>query len=116
MQVLSRNLDGYPNLLKAIKAETNETGKIMKKYMLTWTVKPQNQRESLARWKSRGPNPPPGIKVVSHYWNVNLLGGWAVVEATDHGSVAKWLNDWTDLNVNDVTPIVEDSELHAAIG
>ena len=86
------------------------------KYMLTWTVEPKNQRESIARWKSKGPNPPPGIKVLSHYWNVNLLGGWAVVEASDHGTVAKWLIDWTDLNVNDVTPIVEDNELHATIG
>jgi hypothetical protein len=85
------------------------------KYMLTWTVKPENQHESIVRWRKGGPNPPPGVEVLSHYWNVNHLGGWAVFEATDHVAVAKWLVDWTDLNVNDVTPIVDDEELHRVV-
>jgi len=85
------------------------------KYMLTWTVKPENQRESIARWKATGANPPEGIDVLSHYWNVNHLGGWAIFEATDHGKVARWLVDWTDLNVNDVIPIITDQDLHEIV-
>jgi hypothetical protein len=81
------------------------------KYMLHWTVKPENQRESNARLKKSGPNPPEGIQLINHYWKVNHLGGWAVFEATDHALIAKWLKDWTDLNVNEVIPIIEDQEL-----
>ena len=47
------------------------------KYMLTWTVKPENQHESNARWKAAGPNPPEGIEVLNHYWNDNNLNGWS---------------------------------------
>ena len=86
------------------------------KYMLTWTIKPENQKESIARYKKAGANPPPGIEVLSHYLNVNSLGGWAVFEATDHSAVAKWLIDWTDLNVNEVTPIIDDKELKVIVG
>lgn len=86
------------------------------KYMLTWTVKPENQPESIQRWKKMGANPPEGIEVVSHYWNVNHLSGWAVFQAPNHASIAKWLVDWTDLNVNSVTPIIDDKELHDIVG
>ena len=86
------------------------------KYMLTWTIKPENQQESIARLKETGPNPPAGIEVISHYHNVNSLGGWAVFETTDHAAVARWLKDWTDLNVNEVTPIIENKELMAIVG
>jgi len=79
--------------------------------MLTWTVKPENQQESIRRYKEKGANPPEGIEVLSHYWNVNHLGGWAVFTAPNHAAVAKWLKDWTDLNVNTVTPVIEDEEL-----
>lgn len=85
------------------------------KYMLTWTVKPENQHESNERYKKIGANPPEGIEVINHYWNVNSLGGWAVFTATNHAAISKWLLDWTDLNVNDVTPVIEDEELRGIL-
>lgn len=86
------------------------------KYMLSWKVVPENQQESIKRWKKAGPNPPEGIEVLSHYWNVNHLNGWAVFTASDHSKIAEWLKDWTDLNVNWVTPIIDDKELHGIVG
>jgi len=86
------------------------------KYMLTWSVKPENQKESIKRWKEKGSKSPEGIEVLSHYWNVNHLNGWAVFKASNHATVAKWLLNWTDLNVNEVTPIIDDEEMHSIVG
>lgn len=81
------------------------------KYMLTWNVKPEDQPESIARYKNAGANPPDGIEVLNHYWNVNHLSGWAVFTADNHAQIAKWMLDWTDLNVNSIIPIIDDDDL-----
>ncbi|SMG65501.1 hypothetical protein BMETH_34821102332256, partial [methanotrophic bacterial endosymbiont of Bathymodiolus sp.] len=39
-----------------------------------------------------------GIAILGHWHNVNLLNGWALVEANNEATIAKWLMDWTDLN------------------
>jgi len=86
------------------------------KYMLTWTVKPENLSKSIERWKAKGDSIPSGVKLLSHYWNVNHLNGWAVFEASDHETIANWMLAWTDLNVNEVVPIIDDEGLHSIVG
>jgi hypothetical protein len=41
-----------------------------------------------------------GIAILGHWHNVNLLNGWALVEANNEATIAKWLMDWTDLNAS----------------
>lgn len=85
------------------------------KYMLSWTVKPEDREESIKRWKAKGDSMPEGIKLISHYWNVNHLSGWAIFESSNHTKIAEWMLSWTDLNVNCVTPIIDDNELHQVV-
>ena len=79
--------------------------------MLTWTIKPENRDASLKRLQSIDNIATEGIKILGHWHNVNLLGGWALVEADSEASIARWLMDWTDLNVNDVTLVVDMDEV-----
>ncbi|MGA8163719.1 MAG: DUF3303 family protein [Waddliaceae bacterium] len=82
------------------------------KFILTWTVKPKNRDESCQRLQAKADKLAiEGIKVLGHWYNVNLLGGWALVEADSEATIAKWLLDWTNLNINDVTLVVEHNEL-----
>lgn len=83
------------------------------KFMLTWAIKPENRNESLGRLRSKENIATDGIKILGHWHNVNLLGGWAIVEAGNEASIARWLLDWTDLNVNDVTLVVDENEVRS---
>ena len=87
------------------------------KFILSWEVKPSNRDEALQRLRAKGDHlASEGIKVLGHWYNVNLLGGWALVEADSEATIAKWLMGWTDLNVNHVTLVVEHEELLEIIG
>ena len=83
------------------------------KFILSWTIKPENRDESLNRLQSKENLAIEGIKILGHWHNVNLLGGWALVEADSEASIAKWLLDWTDLNVNDVTLVIDEKEVRS---
>ena len=80
------------------------------KFILSWTVKPENRDEGFKRLNAADDVAGEGIRVLGHWHNVNLLGGWALVEAGDEISIAKWLLGWTDLNVNDVTLVIDEEE------
>ena len=83
------------------------------KFILSWTIKPENRDASLNRLKSKDNIATEGIKILGHWHNVNLLGGWALVEADSEASIARWLLDWTDLNVNDVTLVIDEEEIRS---
>lgn len=83
------------------------------KFILSWTIKPENRDESLNRIRNKENLAVEGIKILGHWHNVNLLGGWALVEADCEVSIAKWLLDWTDLNVNDVTLVIDEEEVRS---
>lgn len=51
-----------------------------------------------------------GIQILGEWHNVNLLGGWAVVEADDEAALARFLSNWTDVSVNEVA-VVTDVEV-----
>lgn len=81
------------------------------KFILSWTVKPENRNEALRRVQSKENLAVDGITILGHWHNVNLLNGWALVEADNEATIAKWLMDWTDLNVNELTPVIDEKEL-----
>jgi hypothetical protein len=80
------------------------------KFILSWTVKPENRNESLKRLNAKDKVAGEGIRILGHWHNVNLLGGWALMEADNETSIAKLLLDWTDLNVNDVSLVIDEEE------
>ncbi len=81
------------------------------KFILSWTIKPENRNESLQRVLNAEKLTIDGIQILGHWHNVNVLNGWALVEADNEATIAKWLMDWTDLNVNELTPVIDEKEL-----
>lgn len=75
--------------------------------MLSWTVTPERRDESLKRLKTSGDGNGDGIRLLSEWHNVNLLGGWAVVEADNEAALARFLFNWTDVSINEVTVVTD---------
>jgi len=75
--------------------------------MLSWTVTPERRDESLKRLKTSGDGNGDGIRLLAEWHNVNLLGGWAVVDADDEAALARFLSNWTDVSINEVTVVTD---------
>jgi hypothetical protein len=75
--------------------------------MLSWTVTPERRDESLARLKTSGDGNGDGIQLLAEWHNVNLLGGWAVVEADNEAALARFLFNWTDVSINEVVVVTD---------
>lgn len=76
-------------------------------FMVHYEIKPENRDANIRRTKDSGPSTPHKVNVLANYNSVTMLEGWVVVEADDAGQLWKMLQDWTDLNVNHVTPVLD---------
>lgn len=76
-------------------------------FMVHYTIEPEKRDANIRRTKEAGPNSPDTVKVLANYNSVTMLEGWTLVEASDGGELWKMLQDWTDLNVNTVTPVLD---------
>jgi|APTNR8051073442_1049403.scaffolds.fasta_scaffold10356_2 hypothetical protein len=75
-------------------------------FMLHCVIEPKNRDENLRRLKEARIGEPSDIKVLGAWLSVTQLEGWVIFDAPDAAAVATLFRGWTDLNVNDVTPIL----------
>jgi Domain of unknown function (DUF3303) len=78
------------------------------KFMVTWTLKPPQQREATARFLQTGGGPPAGVKMLGR-WHAPG-SGFVLAETDDVKSVYEWIMQWSDLLEFGVTPVMEDAE------
>ena len=84
-------------------------------FMLHCTIEPRHRDENRKRLREAMIGEPSEIRILGSWLSVTQLEGWVVFDAPDAGSAAKLFDRWTDLNVNDVTPIMEVENLLAAV-
>lgn len=80
------------------------------KFMLSWTLAPENRDEVLRRLKAGKEAGTEGITVLGEWHDVNLLGGWAVVEADSEEHLAGFMLLWTDVSETMVS-VVTDADV-----
>ena len=84
-------------------------------FLVHWKVKPEARNETLERFKKAGHNPPAGIKILNAATKVDQKEGWAFAEANDAVAIGKWLYHWSDLNEQEVVPVLSDEDLLAVL-
>lgn len=85
-------------------------------FVINWEVKPEHRDEVLSRFKNKKEGMHEGVKMIGAWHAITQEEGWAVAEAEDSIKLGKWLHAWTDLNVNHVTPVVDDAGMLEIIG
>ena len=78
------------------------------KFMITWSVKPTQQKEATARFLETGGGPPAGVKMLGRWHGAGL--GYVLGETNDAKAIYEWTARWTDLLEFVVTPVMEDAE------
>jgi Domain of unknown function (DUF3303) len=76
--------------------------------MFTWALKPQHQREAVARFLETGGAPPAGVKMLGRWHGSGK--GFVLAESDDIKAVFEWTNQWADLLEFEITPVMVDEE------
>jgi hypothetical protein len=81
------------------------------KFILTFTLPPQTQEAAIARFLDTGGQPPPGVKLLGRWTQVDLCRGFVLLESEDPQALTAFAREWSDLLELTITPVLEDQEL-----
>ena len=82
-------------------------------FIIHFEIDPENRNESMERLKTIGAGMPSSVKPVGIWHSATLLDGWAVVDAESATALGEHMMNWTDLNVNHITPVLTPEEVLA---
>jgi hypothetical protein len=85
-------------------------------FILHCTIEPEHRDENRRRLGEMMIGEPADVQVLGSWLSVTQLEGWVVFEAPDAASVVRLFHNWTDLNVNHVTPIMTVEDLLGVVG
>ena len=85
-------------------------------YVVHWFVAPQTRDENNDRFKKKGHNEVAGVKILNAVYALHEGDGWAIVEAEDPVALGKWVHNWSDLNEQEVIPVVDEKGRLAIMG
>jgi uncharacterized protein DUF3303 len=81
------------------------------KFILTFTLPPQTQEAAIARFLATGGPPPAGVTLLGRWTQVDLCGGFVLLESEDTTALAAFARGWSDLLELTIVPVLEDQEL-----
>jgi hypothetical protein len=87
------------------------------KFMMTfdWAPDTQSRAEGIARFQKTGGAPPEGVKLRGRWTRTDLSGGCALLETDDAKKLFEFAFAWGDLMNLETSPVLDDSELAAAL-
>ncbi len=84
------------------------------KFQIYFEIDPENRNENFKRLKAAhqdGVGIGKGTKLITFWVSATLLEGWCLVEAEDAAGLGATMKEWTDLNVNHITPVLTGEEV-----
>ena len=78
------------------------------KFIVTWSLQPEQQRQATGRFLETGGLPPADVKMLGRWHGANK--GFVLAETGSLKSLYEWLAGWTDILTFDVMPVIEDAE------
>lgn len=87
------------------------------KFMMSfsWSPDPQRRAEGIDRLKRQGTRLPEGVRLLGRWTRADLGGGFDLLETEDPSRLAEFAYQWSDLMELNITPVLEDAELAAAL-
>ena len=84
------------------------------KFMVTWTIAPENYKAAVKRFITNGAPMPKGMKSLGRWHTAGSTRGFHLVEGSE-AAIAEDSAQWADLLDLQVVPVVED-DVAGAIG
>ena len=78
-------------------------------YMTTYEITPANRNDVQKRFVETGGPPPEGVKMLGRWVTPGGIG-FCLSESDDIVSVAKWIQEWSDLLTFEIFPLMTDEQ------
>jgi hypothetical protein len=85
-------------------------------FMISYSFRPDAREAAQTRFKKTGGLPGPGVKMLNRWHCVSGNRGFVLAEGNDPIAIGKWMQDWTDLLVFSVDPILNDEDIMKVLG
>jgi len=83
------------------------------KYVTTWTIRPENYKAVIKRFKEADPKIP-GVKM-TRYHEMGTGRGFSITESDDPVAVARFALAWADLVDQKTVAVMEDADIAKAL-
>jgi hypothetical protein len=81
------------------------------KFILTFTLPPETRDAAMARFLETGGQPPPGVTLLGRWTQLDLCGGFVLLESEDPKALTAFAHEWSDVVELTMAPVLEDQEL-----
>lgn len=81
----------------------------------TWSANGKVRNERISRFLKTGGLPGKDVILLGRWINVDLSGGFALVETDKFRALSEFILMWNDLLIVKAIPVMEDNELTAAL-
>ena len=85
-------------------------------FMISYSFRPEIRSETQDRFKKTGGTPGPNVTMLGRWHNIGGLRGFVLAESNDAVAIGRWMQEWTDLIVFDVAPVVNDEDVMKVLG
>ena len=80
-------------------------------FILTFTIPPATRDEATARFLNGGGQPPPGVRLLGRWTQLDLRGGFVWLESEDPQALTAFAHAWSDVVELSLIPVLEDQAL-----
>jgi Protein of unknown function (DUF3303) len=80
-------------------------------FILTFTVPPATREAAMARVLETGGQPPPGVRLLGRWTQLDLCGGFVLLESDDPKALTAFARGWSDVLELTLAPVLEDQDL-----
>ncbi len=85
-------------------------------FMISYSFHPETRNDAQDRFKATGGMPGPHVKMLGRWHKIGGHEGFLLAETSDAIALGKWMQEWTDLLVFDVAPVVNDEDVMKVLG
>ncbi len=85
------------------------------RFLVSWEMSPDCRDAANERFVATGALPPAGVTMESRWHCAEGLRGGMLCETDDAAALAAWTNQWTDLLIFEMTPVISDEQLAAVL-
>ncbi len=80
-------------------------------FAISWTFGPDVRDEVNARFVETGATPPENVRMLGRWHSLGEGEGFCIAESDDPEAIGVWMQEWSDLLVFRVQPVVDDASV-----
>lgn len=85
-------------------------------FHIKYNVTPEQRNNVQEKFKKTGALPPQGVTMKGRWHNIEGKNGFIIAETSDVEAFGKWIQEWSDSLIFEVSPVLTDEQVANVIG